>query len=79
VQPDQLPDATTQVNIVQRIGGAIGGSLYTVALTRALPSGAEHAFLDLFWWLAGSAVLALLCSQWLRIALRRVKRIEQTG
>lgn len=79
VQPDQLPDATTQVNIVQRIGGAIGGSLYTVALTRALPSGAEHAFLDLFWWLVGSAVLALLCSQWLRIALRHVKRTEQTG
>ncbi|MGI5232994.1 DHA2 family efflux MFS transporter permease subunit [Actinoallomurus sp. CA-142502] len=71
VPPDRLPDATTQVNIVQRIGGALGGSLYAVALANALPGGGEHAFRVVFGWLTGSAVLALLCSQWLRIALRR--------
>ena len=71
VRPDQLPDATTQVNIVQRIGGALGGSLYTVTLANGLAVGEEHAFRGVFWWLTGSAVLALICSQWLRITLRR--------
>ncbi|NUR57195.1 MAG: DHA2 family efflux MFS transporter permease subunit [Catenulispora sp.] len=71
VRPEQLPDATTQVNIVQRIGGALGGSLYTITIANGLPGGAEHAFRGVFWLLTGSALLALVCSQWLRIALRR--------
>lgn len=73
VRPHQLPDATTQVNIVQRIGGALGGSLYTVALANGLAVGEEHAFRGVFWWLIGTAVLALICSQWLRITLRRAR------
>ncbi|WP_405057883.1 DHA2 family efflux MFS transporter permease subunit [Kribbella sp. NBC_01505] len=73
VRPEQLPDATSQVNIVQRIGGALGGSLYSVALAGGLADGPEHAFQNAFWWLTGSAVLALAASIWLRIGLARVR------
>jgi EmrB/QacA subfamily drug resistance transporter len=65
VASDQLPDATTQVNIVQRLGGAIGGAIFAVVLARTLPDGAEHAFATAFWWLTGASLLALVTAAWL--------------
>lgn len=59
VRPDQLPDATTQVNIVQRVGGALGGALFAATLARNLPHGPAHAFHTTLWWLTAACVLAL--------------------
>lgn len=45
VSPDQLPDATTQVNIVQRGGGSFGGAVFSVLIAARLPdtTAAFHA------------------------------------
>ncbi|WP_052372653.1 DHA2 family efflux MFS transporter permease subunit [Amycolatopsis taiwanensis] len=37
VRPDQLSDATTQVNILARVGGALGGSVFAVLIAARLP------------------------------------------
>ena len=37
----QLPDAAAQVNIVLRVGGALGGALFAVILATSLPDGTE--------------------------------------
>ncbi|MGV9679240.1 DHA2 family efflux MFS transporter permease subunit [Nocardia sp. NPDC003482] len=39
VRPDQLPDAAAFVNILQRIGGAVGVAIVAVILSRAALSG----------------------------------------
>ncbi len=49
VTPEQLPDATTTVNIVQRVGGALGGALFAVVIARNLPDDPEGAFRHAFW------------------------------
>ena len=66
----QLPDATTGVNIIQRLGGALGAAMFAVVLARGLPAGVQHAFHAAFWWQAGAAVAALGCALWLWLALR---------
>jgi EmrB/QacA subfamily drug resistance transporter len=70
VRRDQLPDATTQVSILQRLGGAVGGALFAVVLAQHLPSGAESAFHRAFWWLTGASVLAVAWTVWLWLAQR---------
>jgi len=62
VDTDRLPDATTQVNIVMRVGGALGGAVLAVVLAAGLADGAEQAFQTTFWWLTGTSALALLGS-----------------
>jgi hypothetical protein len=39
VRHEQLPDATAVVNILQRVGGAVGVALVAVILSRATASG----------------------------------------
>ena len=51
-----------------RIGGALGGALFAVVLTGALPAGAGYAFHTAFWWLTGASVLGLLGALWLTAA-----------
>jgi hypothetical protein len=67
----QLPDATTQVNIVLRVGGATGGSAFTVVLASQLARGEAQAFQTTFWWLTATSLLALVGSLWLHRELRR--------
>jgi len=55
VTREQLPDATTQVNILQRVGGALGGSIFAVVLAAGLTHGVEGAFHTTFWWLTGGS------------------------
>jgi MFS family permease len=43
VAPDQLSDATTQVNILQRVGGSLGGAVFAVLVAARLPD-ADAAF-----------------------------------
>ena len=59
LRPEQLSDATPQLNVLQRIGGAIGTAVLAVVLQRA--SGATptrrrslaHAFDTAYWWSLG--------------------------
>ncbi len=65
LRPDQLSDATPQLNVLQRIGGAIGTAVLAVVLQRATglaPSTAHlaHAFNVAYWWSFGTAALALI-------------------
>jgi EmrB/QacA subfamily drug resistance transporter len=58
----ELPSATPQLNVLQRVGGSIGTAVLAVVLQRALVgvhtlSGAAHAYGTAFW---ASAVLSAL-------------------
>jgi EmrB/QacA subfamily drug resistance transporter len=70
VTAEQLPDATTQVNILQRVGGALGGAVFTVVLAGRLPSGVDAAVQTAFWWATATSVLGLVSSAWLAAAQR---------
>jgi EmrB/QacA subfamily drug resistance transporter len=74
VRADQLPDATTQISIVQRVGGATGGALFTVVLAHGLAEGRLTAFHHTYWWLAGTAALTLACAILLHRTTRRLSR-----
>jgi EmrB/QacA subfamily drug resistance transporter len=65
LRPDQLSDATPQLNVVQRIGGAIGTAVLAVVLQRAsghAPTAGTlaGAFDTAYWWSLGIAAVALL-------------------
>jgi len=65
LRPDQLSDATPQLNVLQRIGGAIGTAVLAVVLQRA-STGAHtathlaHAFDKAYWGSVGIAALSLI-------------------
>jgi len=63
VDPAKLADATTTINITQRLGGALGGTLFTLVL---LDAGFHAAF----WTMAATSLAALATATWLSIALR---------
>ncbi len=67
LRPDQLSDATPQLNVLQRIGGAIGTAVLAVVLQRATgAAGAAsqahlaHAFDTAYWWSLGIVVLSVI-------------------
>jgi MFS family permease len=65
LRPEQLSDATPQLNVLQRIGGAIGTAVLAVVLQRAsghAPSITHlaHAFNTAYWWSFGTAALGLI-------------------
>jgi EmrB/QacA subfamily drug resistance transporter len=65
LRPEQLSDATPQLNVLQRIGGAIGVAVLAVVLQRAsghLPSLGKlaGAYDTAFWWSLGIAMLSLI-------------------
>jgi EmrB/QacA subfamily drug resistance transporter len=65
MRPEQLSDATPQLNVLQRIGGAIGTAVLAVVLQRATgaihtPSHLAHAFDQAYWWSVGICVLSLI-------------------
>jgi EmrB/QacA subfamily drug resistance transporter len=64
LRSEQLSDATPQLNVVQRIGGAIGVAVLAVVLQRASShvhslSGLAGAYDTAFWWSLGICVLSL--------------------
>ena len=73
VRREQLPDATTTVSIMQRVGGAVGGVLVAVTLAQALPRGEEYAFQTAFWWLTAMSVVAVGWTLWLWRAQRAAR------
>jgi EmrB/QacA subfamily drug resistance transporter len=65
LRPEQLSDATPQLNVLQRIGGAIGTAVLAVVLQRAsghAPSVTHlaHAFNTAYWWSFATAALGLI-------------------
>jgi EmrB/QacA subfamily drug resistance transporter len=80
MRPDQLSDATPQINVLMRLGGAIGTAILAVILQRA-GAGAHHAtpaslasaFQAAYWAALGIALLSLIpCLMLLRAERPRV-------
>ncbi|ORI17329.1 MFS transporter [Rhodococcus sp. 1168] len=65
VSQRQLPDATSQINVLQRVGGAIGGSLLAVTVAGSMSSGTASALQLSFAALTGFSALSLSASIWL--------------
>ena len=80
LRPEQLSDATPQLNVLQRIGGAIGTAVLAVVLQRAsghAPSLGKlaGAYDAAFWWSLGIAMLSLIpCLVLLRAEDPRARR-----
>ena len=65
LRKDQLSDATPQMNVIQRIGGAIGTAVLAVVLQQAsegvtTTAGAADAFGTAYLWALAIAVLSLI-------------------
>jgi EmrB/QacA subfamily drug resistance transporter len=65
LRPEQLSDATPQLNVLQRIGGAIGTAVLAVVLQRASGhaptlSKLAGAFGTAYWWSFGIALLSVI-------------------
>lgn len=75
VSSEDLSQATTQVNIVQRLGGALGAAAFTVVLSRGLNSGVESAFRAAFVSVAVVSLLAVVAA----VRLRGVERRESAA
>ncbi len=65
LRTDQLSDATPQMNVLQRVGGAIGTAVLAVVLQRAMvgattPTEMASAFATANWWAVGIAALSLI-------------------
>jgi EmrB/QacA subfamily drug resistance transporter len=66
MRPEQISDATPQINVLMRLGGAIGTSVLAVVLQRAAAANAHtsaglaSAFDTAYWWALGIAVLSLI-------------------
>ncbi len=65
MRPEQLSDATPQINVVMRLGSAIGVAVLAVVLQRAsvgvhTSAGLAGAFGHTFWWAFGIALLSLI-------------------
>jgi EmrB/QacA subfamily drug resistance transporter len=65
LERDELPDATPQLNVLQRVGASIGTAVLAVVLQRALSdthtlAGAASAYGTAFWASAGLTALAII-------------------
>jgi EmrB/QacA subfamily drug resistance transporter len=65
LRPEELSDATPQLNVLQRVGGSIGTAVLAVVLQRAsghAPSVAKlaGAFATSYWWALGISALSLI-------------------
>ena len=75
----ELPQATPQLNVLQRVGGSLGTAMLAVILQRALVgvhtvAGAAAAYGTAFWWSAGIAALAIIPCVFLFRAERAARR-----
>ncbi|MBM7774068.1 EmrB/QacA subfamily drug resistance transporter [Actinokineospora baliensis] len=72
VEQRQLPDASAQVNILSRVGGALGSALFVVILSDGATDPA--AFRETFCWLTGASLVALASAVWLTREQRAAAR-----
>jgi EmrB/QacA subfamily drug resistance transporter len=81
LRPEELADATPQMNVLQRVGGSIGTAVLAVVLQRSLssaghppsPADAAAAFGTAFWWGLGIAAVAIIPCVILTRAERSIK------
>lgn len=75
LKPEEIKDATPQLNVLQRVGGSIGTAILTVVLqkgfTSASPAVMADSFAHTFWWVIGIGVVALLPTIMLAMIERR--------
>jgi EmrB/QacA subfamily drug resistance transporter len=77
MRPDQLSDATPQINVLMRIGSAVGVAILAVVLQRASGGAAvhpAHAFDTAYWWGLGIALASLIPCVMLLRAERPARR-----
>jgi len=83
MRPDQLSDATPQINVLMRLGSAIGVAILAVVLQRASGGATRHsphAFDVAYWWGLGIAVLSLIpCLMLLRAERARAGAVAAAG
>ena len=84
LERSELPDATPQLNVLQRVGGSIGTAILAVVLQRSLAgvhslSGAADAYGTAFWWSAGLAALAIIPCIVLLVSERRARRRQEAA
>jgi EmrB/QacA subfamily drug resistance transporter len=65
MRPEQLSDATPQINVVMRLGSAVGVAVLAVVLQRGAAdahttSQLAEAFAHTYWWAFGIALLSLI-------------------
>ncbi|NBH11941.1 MFS transporter, partial [Amycolatopsis sp. SID8362] len=70
VAAGELGHATALVNIVMRVGGALGGAVCVIVLSRGLSAAPSTGFGWAFGVLAALCVLSVLATAWLRRAER---------
>lgn len=83
VDRHQLDDASAQVNVIARVGGALGSALMVIILTNRLPANttgirAVGPFHTTFWWLSGASLIACAGATWLTIEQSRSSHHERT-
>jgi EmrB/QacA subfamily drug resistance transporter len=81
MRPDQISDATPQINALQRTGGAIGTAVLAVVLQRNginahTPEQLAGAFDSAYWWALGIAALSLIPCVMLLRAERPQREVE---
>jgi EmrB/QacA subfamily drug resistance transporter len=84
MRPEQISDATPQINALQRTGGAIGTAVLAVVLQRAgahalTPAQHADAFDTAYWWALGIAALSLIPCLMLLHAERPPRPTEPDG
>ncbi|MEU3495062.1 DHA2 family efflux MFS transporter permease subunit [Kitasatospora cineracea] len=82
IRQESIPDASSQLNLTQRIGGALAIAVVTVVLTdsaKAHRGMVPAAFAHSFGWLLGVYGVTLLPALALLLADRREKRQQQAA
>ncbi len=79
VRPHQVPDASAEVNILSRVGGAIGSAIFVVLLSTGAHGPSHASFQATFWWLTLTALLALGAAGWLTAEQRRHSTASDNG
>ncbi|MBQ0825083.1 DHA2 family efflux MFS transporter permease subunit [Streptomyces tagetis] len=77
--PDKIPDATPQLNVLQRVGGAIGTAVLTVILSDQLrhhptPAGQAGGFGTTFLWVLAITIAAAVPTLVLAHTERQARR-----
>jgi len=78
LRTEDVPHATPQLNVLQRVGGSIGTAILTVVLTNALagagsrtPEAAAGAFGHAYWWAVAVTAFAVVPALYLAFVERR--------
>src|SRR5947208_5845053 len=79
LERSELPDATPQLNVLQRVGGSVGTAVLAVVLARGLTdahtlSQAASAYGTAFWAATALTAVAIVPSLLLMRAERRARR-----